>query len=115
MHDFTDGSRLGNGKESSKAGLGVWFNEDHPENISKIVEGKRANNATELEAAVATISQTKKSNIKKLRIHTGSQFLINACTHWLPKWETNGWVMIRNRSDISRLGFERLRDDLQFR
>lgn len=59
LHVFTVGSYFKNGKESCKAGLGIWFNEGHPENISKIVEEKRANNAAELEAAAAAISQAK--------------------------------------------------------
>lgn len=115
-----DGSCLGNDKEFWNVGLEVWFNEGHPENISKADEGKRENNAAELESVVAAISRTKESNIKKLRKHTDSQFLHYAYTHWLPRWKNNSWVTLRNQPIMNRLGFERSRElllsfDLQWR
>jgi hypothetical protein len=42
VHVYTDGACSDNGKGSlSKAGIGVWWSDDHPLNLSEPVEGDK--------------------------------------------------------------------------
>ncbi|XP_043478268.1 ribonuclease H1-like [Leptopilina heterotoma] len=89
---YTDGACFGNGRSSPKAGIGVFFETDHPLNISAPVDGKQTNNAAELQAATSAVLQAQKAGITKLRINTDSQYVIRSCTEWIPRWKTNGWT-----------------------
>lgn len=54
---YTDGACTKNGKMGAKAGIGVWFNEDHPLNVSAPVKGPPTNNTAEIQAARIAITQ----------------------------------------------------------
>ena len=47
---FTDGACSNNGKQNAKAGIGVFFEENDPRNVSRRVDGKQTNNTAELTA-----------------------------------------------------------------
>lgn len=49
---WTDGACQGNGRDGAVAGVGVWFGEDDPRNISEKLEGKQTNQRAELMAAI---------------------------------------------------------------
>lgn len=88
---YTDGACLGNGRSSPKAGIGVFFETNHPLNISAPVDGKQTNNAAELQAATSAVLQAKKVEVTKLRSDTDSQYVIRSCTEWIPHWKSK-WV-----------------------
>ncbi|XP_012265867.2 ribonuclease H1 [Athalia rosae] len=90
---FTDGACSGNGQLGAMAGIGVWFNDNHPLNVSRpVTNGSRAtNNLAEIQAVTEAAKQAAKAGVKKLKINTDSQFLISCITQWMPKWKKNGW------------------------
>ena len=52
---YTDGACSNNGKKSAKAGIGVYFGEGDPRNISERITGKQTNNAAELTAILRAV------------------------------------------------------------
>lgn len=96
---YTDGACENNGKSNAKAGIGVWFSDNHPLNVSKPVNGRATNNVAEIQACVAAVQLAIDNNIKKLCIKTDSQFVINSMTNWIIKWKKNNWKVV-NGSDV---------------
>lgn len=94
---FTDGACSRNGQVGAKAGIGIWFNANHPLNLSGPVKGNATNNNAEIEAAVIAIKQAISVGIKKLRIKTDSKLVINAMTKWIYKWKVNNWTLSRGK------------------
>lgn len=81
---YTDGACSSNGKNSARAGLGVYWGDGHPLNISEPVSGRATNNCGEIQAATRAIKQAIQNGITKLSINTDSKFLINSVTKWIP-------------------------------
>ena len=53
---YMDGACSKNGCEDAKSGLGIYFGENDPRNVSKKLEGKHTNNVAELEAMICAFS-----------------------------------------------------------
>ncbi|XP_043481635.1 ribonuclease H1-like [Leptopilina heterotoma] len=105
---YTDGACSGNGRTSPKGGIGVFFEDNHPLNISAPLTGKQTNNLAEIQAATQAVLQAKKAGVSKLRINTDSKYLINSCTEWIPRWKENGWITssgrpVKNREELQFL------------
>ncbi|KAK3914624.1 Ribonuclease H1 [Frankliniella fusca] len=90
---YTDGacSKNGAGLENAKAGIGVWFNDGHPLNVSAPVKGRATNNVAEFQAAIAAAEMAAGAGISKLCIVTDSQFVISCMTSWIKSWKKNDW------------------------
>ena len=99
---YTDGACSGNGRESAKAGIGVWFGDDHPLNVSRPVDGRATNNMAEIQAVTTACQQAKRAGIKNLKINTDSQFLISCINDWMPKWKRNGWKTSTDKPVINK-------------
>lgn len=52
---YTDGACENNGRAGAKAGIGVWFGENHALNVSKPVKGKATNNVAEIQACISAV------------------------------------------------------------
>lgn len=105
---YTDGSCEGNGLHNAVAGLGVYFDDNHPLNVAKPVTGRATNNVGEIQAACEAIRIAKRCKVPKLCLNTDSQFLINAVTSWMPSWKRNNWKlqkggMVKNVEDFKVL------------
>jgi len=106
---YTDGACSGNGYSGARAGIGVWWGDNSPHNLSRTVQGDRhTNNTAEIQAATIAIGQAKSRSIAKLDIHTDSQFLINCITKWMPNWKRNAWMTadkkpVKNKADLLAL------------
>lgn len=104
---YTDGACSKNGMHGAQAGIGVWFGDNHSLNISKPLVGVATNNKAEINAVMCAVNQAKKAGIKKLKIHTDSQFLISCITKWMPKWKRNGWRTgtgsVKNKVELQEL------------
>lgn len=81
---YTDGACSSNGRSGARAGLGVYWGEDHGLNVSEPVSGRATNNCGEIQAATKAIKQAIQNGVTKLTINTDSQFLINSVTKWMP-------------------------------
>lgn len=99
---FTDGACSSNGHKNARAGIGVWFQNDHPLNVSQPVEGRPTNNMAEIQAVTVAARQAKKAGIKKLKINTDSKFLISCITQWMPSWKKKGWKTLDNKPVINK-------------
>ncbi|CAK9799909.1 Ribonuclease H1 [Anthophora quadrimaculata] len=100
---YTDGACSSNGRKNARAGIGVWFGDDHLLNVSETVVGRATNNMAEIQAVTVAAKQAKKANIKNLKINTDSQFLISCITNWMPKWKANGWMTSSNKPVINKV------------
>ncbi|XP_039282110.1 ribonuclease H1 isoform X2 [Nilaparvata lugens] len=105
---YTDGACTNNGRQGAKAGIGVWFNHQHPLNVSAPVRGRPTNNNAEIQAATEAIRQASKAGVRRLHIFTDSQFLINCITGWIYKWKRNDWVTadgkpVKNKIELVEL------------
>ena len=49
---YMDGACSKNGSVYAKAGIGIYFGENDPRNVSKKIEGKQTNNVSELQAMI---------------------------------------------------------------
>ncbi|ORX92216.1 ribonuclease H1-like protein [Basidiobolus meristosporus CBS 931.73] len=87
---FTDGSSRGNGKAGCRAGVGVYFGQDDPRNVSEPLLGKQTNQRAEIMAAIRAIENAGDDELK-LNIKTDSQYLINAITVWIHNWKARQW------------------------
>ncbi|XP_051167907.1 ribonuclease H1-like [Leptopilina boulardi] len=99
---YTDGACSQNGKRKARAGIGVWFSDDHPLNVSRAVVGRQTNNMAEIQAVTIAARQAQKAGIKKLKINTDSQFLINCKTKWMKSWKAKGWKTADGRPVINK-------------
>ena len=103
---FTDGSSMNNGYKNCYGGIGVFFEDDSPHNISEKMtfkdDGKVSNNVCELTACLRAIQTIKGfddfNNLEDIiLVYTDSKYLIDSITKWSANWERNGW-MRRNKS-----------------
>lgn len=93
---FTDGSSLGNGRSSARAGWGVYWGDGDPRNQSgKVSNGEQTNNRGELQAidrAVRGIaSDAARTGNRRYEIRADSQYARDSVGKWANKWERNGW------------------------
>jgi ribonuclease HI len=108
VHVYTDGSCEGNGKYTAAAGLGVFYGDNHPMNVSDPVTGRPTNNAGEIQAAIRAIQDTQSCGIKRLNIHTDSQFLINSVCKWMASWKRKDWRLATGKKVVNEKDFRRL-------
>ncbi|XP_067428804.1 ribonuclease H1 [Thunnus thynnus] len=105
---YTDGCCLSNGKNSAKAGIGVYWGHNHPLNVGERLQGRQTNQRAEIQATCRALEQAKEKNIKKLVLYTDSKFTINGVTSWVKNWKLNGWRLksggqITNKEDFVKL------------
>ncbi|RDW71360.1 hypothetical protein BP6252_07923 [Coleophoma cylindrospora] len=87
---YTDGSSLGNGKKGAQAGVGVYFGEGDPRNVSEPLAGMpQTNQRAELTAVLRALQICEQ--VTPILIITDSNYSINCCTLWHTSWERNGW------------------------
>ena len=92
---FTDGSTLNNQEKGNrKGGVGVFFGDDDPRNLSISLEetddNKVTNQVAELLACVKAIEKIKDKG-KKIIIYTDSMYIVNMMKIWAINWEKNDW------------------------
>ena len=99
---FTDGATPNNqnkGNVGRTGGVGVFFGDDDPRNISiKLKETKSlkvTNNVCELTAClmgIISIITTSNINDTSIIIYSDSKYVIDSITKWSKNWEKNGWL-----------------------
>ncbi|KAK3381768.1 ribonuclease H-like domain-containing protein [Podospora didyma] len=87
---YTDGSSLNNGKRNAVAGVGVYFGEGDPRNISEpLVGNPQTNQRAELTAILRALQVV--DTAQSIEIRTDSDYSRKCVTEWYRKWERNGW------------------------
>lgn len=81
---YTDGACFSNGAYGARAGIGVYWGDDHPLNVAEPVYGRQTNNTAEIQAATRAMKIAASNGIRKLLIITDSKFLIDSVTKWMP-------------------------------
>lgn len=109
---FTDGSAIGNGKKSAKAGYAAVF-PNHPHlTCAKPLEGTvQTNNRAEFMACIYALEAADTHDPERretLHVYTDSQLLINTVTKWMSGWKRKGWKKstgdpIMNQDLVERL------------
>ena len=93
---FTDGSFM-----PQRCGYGVYFGNNDPRNISKIITKKKTNNIAELKAIIDGIKimisspEYKIGNI--IEIYSDSEYCIKSILYWADNWEKNGWKTAKRK------------------
>ena len=113
IHVWTDGACPKNGSSHAVAGIGVYFSDRDPRNVSQRFEpyeGMRATNQTaELAAAVKAIEIClDHPHVKKICLHTDSKYTIDCATKWIQQWKRNGWMTskktpVKNKPLVEKL------------
>lgn len=96
---WTDGSCYNNGQPNAKAGIGVFFGDQHEENIAKpFLKGKPTNQRAELYAifcALETVFVNLESSkwwfVQQIIIYTDSAYSIGCLNEWIVNWKKKGW------------------------
>ena len=113
---YTDGSCIHNGKPNAKAGIGVYFGENDPRNVSKRVIGKQSNNTGEL-TAIITALIILKQEIQfgaKVVVHTDSEYAIKCMTTYGRKLEKQGFLQEAPNIELIKQGLSLLRSNVSF-
>lgn len=103
---YCDGSCLNNNSKKGQraGGLGVFFGDNDPRNISEVVTlDKITNQVAELLACIKALYILKNENFSGfVYIYTDSSYVINCMVTYCKKWEKNGWVK-DDKSEIENL------------
>lgn len=95
LYVYTDGSCINNGKKNAKAGIGIYFSKDSPNNVSRELESDDGepltNNIAELVACLEAIKIIKSNPIENKTIVTDSEYIIKCATSYGKKLEANNW------------------------
>jgi ribonuclease HI len=100
---YTDGACSRNGSKYSKAGFGIYFQENDPRNMSQKLEGRQTNNTSELIALIEVYPIIKIDLDKgfKIGLVSDSQYAINCCTSYGEKCEKINWR--NNKKEIPNI------------
>ena len=122
-----DGACPSNGK-GDVAGIGVFFGDDDPRNVSRrfvpYSDMRATNQTAELSAAVEALKIClKQPDVKHILLHTDSMYTINCATRWIKRWKENGWKTANGKpvkntaliKELWKLAFDNDKDvDVQF-
>ncbi|KAF4123702.1 ribonuclease HI [Geosmithia morbida] len=87
---WTDGSSRGNGRDGARAGLGVFFGQGDPRNVSEPLRGDpQTNQRAELMAMQRALEVAPQPT--DVEIISDSQYSINCVTQWAVGWKAKGW------------------------
>ena len=105
---YTDGACSRNGSANAAAGIGVYFGEGDPRNLSKRVEGKQTNNTAELGAVLEAYKLLEKEISSEIRVGivSDSEYAIRCATSYGAKCASNGWKDAIPNKDLVRRTYE---------
>jgi ribonuclease HI len=88
---YTDGSALGNGRDSALGGVGVYFGPGDERNVSEPLTGTRqTNNRAELTAVQRALEVAPRD--RRIVIVSDSKYAIDCVTDWFRNWQRNNWM-----------------------
>jgi len=111
---YTDGSSRGNGRKGARAGVGVFFGDNDPRNVSEPLEGpKQTNQRAELTAGLKALRLATPG--KPIEIRTDSRYLIQGITSWVPNWRNRGWKTSTGASVENQDLFKAINEEVEHR
>jgi ribonuclease HI len=110
---YTDGACTGNGKPHAKAGMGIYFGDNDPRNVSECVIGKQTNNTAELGAIIKLYDIIKDDILsnKQIGIVTDSVYAIRCVTSYGKKCSLDWNKEIPNKEMVKQ-AYELYKDKL---
>ena len=104
---YTDGACLNNGADNAIAGIGIYFGENNPKNVSKKVVGKKTNNIAELQAIIDVFDIIKDDiDSKKICIVSDSKYALNCVTEYGEKQSLHNWQKDIPNKELVKCGYE---------
>jgi ribonuclease HI len=109
---YTDGACSKNGTGDASAGIGIFFGENDPRNVSAKLLGKQTNNLAELTAIVQAhdIIQPDISTGKKVVIVTDSEYAIKCVSTYGEKCYKQNWNVDIPNKDLVKTAYELYKD-----
>ena len=109
---YTDGSCSNNGFSNAMAGIGIYFNDNDPRNVSRRVVGKQSNNTAELTAIIETlhILQPDIKQGKIIHIYSDSKYAIRCCTEYGEKCQLNKWEKTIPNKELVKQAYQLKKD-----
>lgn len=109
---YTDGSCYNNGKINAISGIGVYFGNNDPRNISKRITGKQSNNTAELTAIIEAFNIIKNdiNNGLKITIVTDSEYAIKCVSSYGKKCEDKMWNIDIPNKELVKTVYECYKD-----
>ena len=106
---YTDGACSRNGQPGAVSGIGIYFGEGDPRNVSQRIEGKQTNNTAELGAILCLypLIRSDLDNSKRVGVVTDSIYAIRCATTYGAKCEAEGWKKDIPNKDMVRQVYER--------
>lgn len=105
IYVYTDGSCMHNGKPNAIAGIGIYFGDDDPRNVSRRVVGKQSNNTAEL-GALMQAHEILSDDIARgelVTVCTDSTYALRCVGEYGDKCAADGWAKdIPNRDMVRR-------------
>ena len=94
---WTDGACKDNQNQTkSVAGVGVYFGEDSPLNLSEPLLGeKQTNQRAELTAIIKALEIIDSD--RNVLVITDSKYAMKGLTEWMKNWKKNGWKNAKNK------------------
>lgn len=104
---WTDGACSDNqSRGKAVAGVGVYFGDNDPRNVSEPLEGeKQTNQRAELTAIIRALEKEPK---KSLYIYSDSVYSIKGATEWMKNWKRKGWCKSDGGEVINKDLWEKL-------
>ena len=109
---YTDGACSNNGKENANAGIGIYFQDNDPRNVSKRITGKQTNNRAEFLAIIVAYFTIEKDIHagKTIVIGTDSEYAIRCFTTYGEKCAKQCWRKDIPNKELVQQGYELFKD-----
>lgn len=105
---YTDGACSKNGTRNASAGIGVFFGENDPRNVSAKLLGKQTNNLAELTAIVQAHAAIQSDILtgKKIAIVTDSEYAIKCVSTYGEKCCKQHWNVDIPNKELVKTAYE---------
>ena len=112
-HVYTDGACSKNGTRAASAGIGIYFGENDPRNVSEKLLGKQTNNLAELTAIVKTYAIIRPDLLsgKKVAIVTDSEYAIKCVSTYGEKCYKQNWNVDIPNKELVQTAYELYKDN----
>jgi ribonuclease HI len=110
---YTDGACSKNGTRVASAGIGIYFGENDPRNLSEKLIGKQTNNLAELTAIAKThaIIRSDLLSGKKVAIVTDSEYAIKCVSTYGEKCYKQNWNVDIPNKELVKIAYELYKDN----
>lgn len=110
IYVYCDGSCIHNGKPNAKAGIGIYFGENDPRNVSEAINGY-SNNIAELTAMIRVYNYVKKD----ITIVSDSKYALYCVKEYGKKQEKDSWKNNIPNQDLVKQLYETYKNtNIQF-